>query len=145
MKKTIRTIGLIIIITVIFIISVVLVIYVSVKKTNKNVEFVSIETLSEEEKPESSDEDIIPDDKNVVEEIPFVFDIKDVPPYSGDPYVEINDNKPLFSEEEINTEVFEIYSELDDLGRCGVAFANLCTELMPLEERGEIGDVRPSG
>ena len=145
MKKPIRTIGLISIITMIFIVSIVLVIYVSVKKTNKNVEFVSIDTFYEEEKPELSEKDIISDEQNEIEEDPFEFNIKDVPSYSGQPYVEINDDKPLFSEGEINTNVFETYSELDDLGRCGVAFANLCKELMPVEERGEIGDVRPSG
>ena len=61
MKKPIRTIGLISIITMIFIVSIVLVIYVSVKKTNKNVEFVSIDTFYEEEKPELSEKDIISD------------------------------------------------------------------------------------
>ena len=29
--------------------------------------------------------------------------------------------------------------------RCGVAFANICKEIMPTEERGAIGQVRPSG
>ena len=65
--------------------------------------------------------------------------------YSGEPYVEINGNRPFFEESDYTTDVFEIYSELDSLGRCGVAFANICKELMPTEERGEIGSVRPSG
>ena len=65
--------------------------------------------------------------------------------YNGEPYVEINGNRPFFEESEYTTDVFEIYSELDSLGRCGVAFANICKELMPTEERGEIGSVRPSG
>ena len=43
------------------------------------------------------------------------------------------------------TEAFENYSDLDFLGRCGVAYANICKELMPTEERGEIGMVKPSG
>ena len=65
--------------------------------------------------------------------------------YSGEPYVEINGNRPFFEESDYTTDAFEIYSELDSLGRCGVAFANICKELMPTEERGEIGSVRPSG
>ncbi len=72
--------------------------------------------------------------------------LNDIPVYSDSPYVEINNNIPFFTEEEkLNTTVFENYSNLDSLGRCGVAYANLCKELLPTEERGEIGDVRPSG
>ncbi len=68
------------------------------------------------------------------------------PEYIGEAYVELNDNVPLFTDEEKeSTEAFESYSELDSLGRCGVAFANIGPELMPAEERGNIGDIRPSG
>ncbi len=66
--------------------------------------------------------------------------------YSGNPFILINNNVPYFSEEEKTcTDAFEKYSELDELGRCGVAYANICRELMPTEERGEIGRVKPSG
>ncbi len=65
--------------------------------------------------------------------------------YSGSPFVEVNGNVPYFGEEEHTTESFEIYSELDSLGRCGVAYANIGKDLMPVEERGEIGMVKPSG
>lgn len=68
-----------------------------------------------------------------------------IPVYSGSPYVEINHNQPLFEKADLTTEPFENYSELDSLGRCGVAYANICQELMPTEERGEIGSVKPSG
>lgn len=69
-----------------------------------------------------------------------------VPAYSGTPYCVLNENDPKFSEEEkSSTEPFESYSELDSLGRCGVAYANICKELMPDEERGLIGQVKPSG
>ncbi|MCM1499760.1 MAG: DNA/RNA non-specific endonuclease [Clostridium sp.] len=60
-------------------------------------------------------------------------------------YVVLNDNIPVFSEEEIATESYEQYSELDDLGRCGTAFACVGIDLMPVEERGNIGQVKPSG
>ena len=67
-------------------------------------------------------------------------------PYSGEAYVEINGNMPSFTDEEKkSTEAFEKYSELDSLGRCGVAFANICPDIMPTEPRGDIGDVTPSG
>lgn len=66
--------------------------------------------------------------------------------YTDSPYIVVNDNVPYFSEEDLTrTDAFETYSELDSLGRCGVAYANICQELMPTEERGEIGSVKPSG
>lgn len=60
-------------------------------------------------------------------------------------YIEINNNEPFFSEEDYNTEAFETYSELDELGRCGVTYANICNDIMPTEEREEIGQVKPAG
>ena len=71
----------------------------------------------------------------------------DVPDYSGEICVTINDNKPYFNESDYTTDVFENYSELDYLGRCGVAYANICKEIMPPEgdERGSISSVHPSG
>lgn len=70
-----------------------------------------------------------------------------IPSYSGSSYVEVNGNTPFFNKGDFTTEAFEEYSELDELGRCGVAYANVCTEIMPTdgEERGEIGQVKPSG
>ncbi|MCD7980828.1 MAG: DNA/RNA non-specific endonuclease [Clostridiales bacterium] len=67
------------------------------------------------------------------------------PEYTGDPYVEIHANIPYFSDDEKTTEVFEDYSDLDSLGRCGTAYANICPELMPTEERGDISSIYPSG
>ena len=68
-----------------------------------------------------------------------------VPAFSGQPYVEVNGNNPFFEEEDYNTKSFEQYSRLDRLGRCGVAYANVSRELMPTEERGGIGSVKPTG
>ena len=67
------------------------------------------------------------------------------PEYSVQTYVEVNNNIPYFDKEEYTVKAFEKYSELDELGRCGVAYANVCQELMPTEERGSIGMVKPSG
>lgn len=68
-----------------------------------------------------------------------------IPEYSGVVCVEINNNVPFFEEGDLSTEPFEVYSELDALGRCGVAYANISRELMPTEERGTIGNIKPSG
>ena len=68
------------------------------------------------------------------------------PAYSGEAFIELNENAPLFTDEEKkSTDAFEYYDSLDELGRCGVAYANICPELMPTEERGSIGEIRPSG
>lgn len=66
-----------------------------------------------------------------------------IPEYCGEPYVYINGNKPFIKE--YTTEVFEYFSDLDSLGRCGYTYANVCKELMPTEERGEIGSIKPTG
>lgn len=73
------------------------------------------------------------------------YNVNTVPPFSGDPYVEINGNVPSFTTDDITTDAFENYSDLDSLGRCGVAFANICKEIMPTESRGAIGMVKPAG
>lgn len=67
------------------------------------------------------------------------------PDYAGDPYVVVNNNQPEFAESEMTTSSFETYSDLDALGRCGIAYANIGQDLMPTEERGNISDVNPSG
>lgn len=71
--------------------------------------------------------------------------LNNLPAYSGEAYVELNDNVPSFSKKDMTTKAFEKYSELDDLGRCGAAYANVCKETMPTEERGNIGMIKPSG
>lgn len=68
-----------------------------------------------------------------------------IPAYSGSPYVVVNNNNPFFESNEITTNVFETYSEHDNLGRCGVAYANICKELMPTDKRESISSVKPSG
>lgn len=73
------------------------------------------------------------------------FSLREIPAYSGTPYTEVNDNQPYFTEADLTTQSFETYSELDSLGRCGVAYANVGQNLMPTEPRGEIGAVKPTG
>lgn len=73
-------------------------------------------------------------------------DLGNIPPFSGVPYVTINNNVPFFTDEEKKIDYpFEEYSQLDSLGRCGVAYANICLKIMPNEERGDIGMIKPSG
>lgn len=73
------------------------------------------------------------------------FSLREIPAYFGTPYTEVNGNKPYFTEADLTTQSFETYSELDSLGRCGVAYANVGQDLMPTEPRGEIGAVKPTG
>ena len=73
------------------------------------------------------------------------FNVADVPAYSGEPYTAVNNNEPYFTSDNLTTEAFENYSELDALGRCGVAYANVCLETMPTEKRGSISEVKPTG
>lgn len=70
---------------------------------------------------------------------------EDVPAFSGAPYVELDGNQPAFSEAERTAESFETYSTLDELGRCGPAFACIGQDLMPTQERESISQVRPTG
>lgn len=77
--------------------------------------------------------------------VSYASDLEDIPEYDGKPYVIINDNEPYFDQGDFTTKSFEEYSPLDDLGRCGVAFANIGEDIMPTKERGSIGMIKPSG
>lgn len=68
-----------------------------------------------------------------------------IPEYTGSAYTVLNDNIPDFPEEDFTEESFETYSDMDSLGRCGVAYANIGKDLMPTTKRGSIGQVKPSG
>ena len=71
--------------------------------------------------------------------------VDEIPAYSGQAAIEINQNVPGFTESDYTTEAFEQYSPLDGLGRCGIAYACVGEEIMTTEERGAIGMVKPSG
>ncbi len=68
-----------------------------------------------------------------------------IPEYTDSPYVVLNNNIPSFAESALTAKSFEKYSELDELGRCGVAQACVGVDIMPTEDRGEIGQVKPMG
>ena len=73
------------------------------------------------------------------------LELEELPEYEGDPYVEIDEGEPDFSEAELTTDSYEMYSDLDELGRCQSAEACVGTDLMPDEEREDIGQIKPSG
>ena len=73
------------------------------------------------------------------------YTLEEIPSYSGNNYVYINNNVPNFNDEDINSKSIQFYSNLDSLGRCGYAYANIGKDLMPTEKRGNIGMIKPSG
>lgn len=82
--------------------------------------------------------------QNIVQNENIIFDLSSIPEYSSSPYIEINNNIPYFTEEDYTTTTFENYSDWDSLNRSGVAYANICKEIMPKEneKRGEIGNIK---
>lgn len=73
------------------------------------------------------------------------FSIASVPEYVEKPYAVVNNNVPFFAYSDLCTVSYEYYSPLDTLGRCGAAYASIGTDLMPTEERGSIGQIKPTG
>ena len=82
--------------------------------------------------------------KEEKENIPS-YTLESIPDYSGVSYVVLNENHPTFTEKDYTTNSYEFYSELDVLGRCGFAMASIGVDLIPTEERGSIGMIKPSG
>lgn len=82
--------------------------------------------------------------ENIIKQESIFANLSNIPEYSSQPYVELNNNIPHFTEEDYTIEAFEKYSEWDELGRSGVAYANICIDIMPAEdeERGEIGMIK---
>ena len=86
----------------------------------------------------SGDSSSLPDD--------FYKTVADAPEFDGEtPFVAINGNVPTFADEQLVTESYEFYSELDELGRCGMTVAVVGFDIMPTEDRGNIGQVKPTG
>ncbi len=68
-----------------------------------------------------------------------------IPAYSGKAFVNINNGNPGFSNSDLKTKSYEYYSPRDRLGRCGVVHACIGRDIMPTEDRGSIGMVKPTG
>lgn len=73
------------------------------------------------------------------------FSIKEIPTFNGTPYCTVNDNQPYFTSDEITSQSYEYYPNLDSLGRCGACIACISLDMMPTTEREGIGMVKPSG
>lgn len=75
------------------------------------------------------------------------YNLLNVPNYTDKIYIKINNNVPYFNEEDFKADVFEKYSDLDENERCGVAYANICKEIMPKQgqTRQDISRIKPSG
>jgi DNA-entry nuclease len=108
----------------------------TLKQTEKSTEFVTEDIL---EKAETTTE------KEVENKGVYKASLSNIPAFSGKAYVVVNNNIPGLSASDRDSAYFEEYTPLDNLDRCGVAFACLGTETMPSEERGAIGSVKPSG
>ena len=93
------------------------------------------------------EENVIATSSNVNTNINTNININDIPEYNGKIYVEINNNIPYFTKENYTINTFENYSNLDSLGRCGIAFANISKDTMPKEgeERESISNITPTG
>ena len=78
-------------------------------------------------------------------EPPATVSLEEVPAYSGEPFAVLNGNIPLFTQEDMTDESYEYYGDLDRLNRCTYTMASIGPDLMPTEERGAIGQVKPTG
>lgn len=96
------------------------------KTENRNV--IEDDTVITEERNVIEDSSVITDEQNIIEDNTV-----------------LTENVPQFDKSEITTVAFEKYSDLDELGRCGEAIACIGVEIMPTEERGAIGQIKPSG
>lgn len=79
------------------------------------------------------------------EPLAYSESVKDIPTFSGEPYVVINNNQPEFTVDDMTTDSYEYFSPLDSLGRCGYVMACVGYDLMPTEDRESISHIKPSG
>jgi DNA-entry nuclease len=112
---------------------------------NNAFEYVSDDALEDIDDSQDSEAEASPEAYKPVGNGFLGVNVDEIPAFSGSPYVAINDNVPSFSSKEITAKSYEQYSALDSLGRCSVVIACLGEDIMPTEERGSIGQVKPSG
>ena len=68
-----------------------------------------------------------------------------IPPYGGQDYIVLNGGRPAFTREDLKAGTHVTFSAFDSLGRTGPGEAIVGPETLPTEDRGRIGDIRPSG
>lgn len=101
------------------------------------------ETTIKETETATSGTESITEKADVVFPAGVPVDLSSIPDCNDTAYAEINGNKPYF--DVFTDEYFEIYPELDTLGRCGTVFELIGPETMPETEREGIGMIKPSG
>lgn len=114
---------------------------INVNEQTESIGETTVEDVQSEIEPDS----YIEPEQQKTEVSNVSFDLSSIPAYSGKAYVVVNNNNPYFEKSDLTTKSFEQYAPLDSLGRCGVAYANIGRDIMPTEERGSIGMVKPSG
>ena len=73
------------------------------------------------------------------------IELANIPAYSSKSYAIINNNVPFFNDSDLTAKSYEKYGNLDLLGRCTEVSASIGKDLMPTEERGNIGMIKPTG
>lgn len=101
-------------------------------------------TKQDNENEENSEQQAV-DNIEAFSESIVISNPEQIPEYSGEDYIILNGNKPMFNQYDMENIEGEHYSEFDPLGRCGVAYAMLDKSMMPTEERTGIGMIKPSG
>ena len=121
----------------------------SLYETDKNLNNQQVVIENNTQSSIQTEETVVSNGKENVDnpntELNLTFALADVPEYVDSPYAVINNNRPFFSDAELTTKSYEKYSELDNMGRCGVVIASIGKDLMPTEERESIGSVKPTG
>lgn len=105
---------------------------------------LSDRTEQDNENEENSEQQAVDNIETFSESI-VISNPEQIPEYSGEDYISLNGNKPMFNQYDMENIEGEHYSEFDFLGRCGVAYAMLDKSMMPTEERTGIGMIKPSG
>ena len=105
-----------------------------------------LEEMEETAEPDSYETEAAPTIENLPEyDLESAQTLEEIPEFTDAAYVAVNGNVPFFLPEEYTTESYEYYSDLDELGRCGVTMACIGVDIMPTEDRGDIGSVKPTG
>ena len=105
-----------------------------------------LEEMEETAEPDSYETETAPTIENLPEyDLESAQTLEEIPEFTDAAYVAVNGNVPFFLPEEYTTESYEYYSDLDELGRCGVTMACIGVDIMPTEDRGDIGSVKPTG
>ena len=105
-----------------------------------------LEEMEETAEPDTYETEAAPTIENLPEyDLESAQTLEEIPEFTDAAYVAVNGNVPFFLPEEYTTESYEYYSDLDELGRCGVTMACIGVDIMPTEDRGDIGSVKPTG